>query len=600
METINKYLHSYIDLESPQYAVLITGGWGTGKTFFIKNFLKNLPNDAYCYISLYGVKDNREIDSEIFSSLFPLFKNKSIKLATKIAKGILSGALRIKVDDDVSFSSSAKIDISGNDIASKLNKKLWIFDDLERSGMHPAEALAYINNLVEHEGCNVIVISDESKLKCDSSVENCDLNSYSNIKEKTIGKTFKVKTNIRLFIENLTTTIQEKSPVTSRLYKQEIKKIISVSEKAEITNLRVLKKVLIDFDFISSNFSPSFIDNHEAIRSLFYCYFPIALEYTLNNNDALFEGLVHGFQTFPEDSTEKKSYFKSIITKYGYSMFDSNLSPDDWKRIIVDGHVDYRYIEGISYKRYIPDGWEELWELWGIKDEELNGLIERESIKLEKATYSEVGQIKHLIALFYFLDDKGVGDLNIEKIISDAKNSILYLSEEKLFDYINSRAYDSAYKGRVYFDSPRLSSINDFIDEVYLNMSSGNMEAYIDNFLFYTENDIDRLDDMLSEGKKYSSFKNRSILNKVKAEDFLSAFKGQSCRDINKISKIVIERYNRTHQNPNLKLECGFYSSLLSEMKVHLEQHSKSLSSIAITDFIISLDEAISKNKVLT
>ena len=39
-EHIESFLDHYIDLAvAPEYAVLLTGKWGSGKTFFIKNFL---------------------------------------------------------------------------------------------------------------------------------------------------------------------------------------------------------------------------------------------------------------------------------------------------------------------------------------------------------------------------------------------------------------------------------------------------------------------------------------------------------------------------------------------------------------------------------
>ena len=37
---IIEYLDYYINLENPQYAVLLTGKWGCGKTYFIKKLIE--------------------------------------------------------------------------------------------------------------------------------------------------------------------------------------------------------------------------------------------------------------------------------------------------------------------------------------------------------------------------------------------------------------------------------------------------------------------------------------------------------------------------------------------------------------------------------
>ena len=39
-EHIKKYIEYYIELDDPQYAVLLTGNWGCGKTYFIKKLIE--------------------------------------------------------------------------------------------------------------------------------------------------------------------------------------------------------------------------------------------------------------------------------------------------------------------------------------------------------------------------------------------------------------------------------------------------------------------------------------------------------------------------------------------------------------------------------
>ena len=48
---LQDYLEYYCSLEVPQYAVLVTGDWGTGKTYQVR---KILPKDKAYYVSLFG------------------------------------------------------------------------------------------------------------------------------------------------------------------------------------------------------------------------------------------------------------------------------------------------------------------------------------------------------------------------------------------------------------------------------------------------------------------------------------------------------------------------------------------------------------------
>ena len=93
MSNSNKHIEDFLDyyLEhetSPDYAVLITGCWGSGKTYFVKKYLaKGVPEErnifnnfdwlaecekyAVVYISLFGVQNQKEIERKIQNICFP-------------------------------------------------------------------------------------------------------------------------------------------------------------------------------------------------------------------------------------------------------------------------------------------------------------------------------------------------------------------------------------------------------------------------------------------------------------------------------------------------------------------------------------------------
>ena len=76
----------------------------------------------------------------------------------------------------------------GEDNGQDRTKRLLVLDDIERSRMNKKDVMGYvmgyINYYVEHLGCHVVAIGDDGKMMS---------KSYLDIKEKTIGKEFKVK-----------------------------------------------------------------------------------------------------------------------------------------------------------------------------------------------------------------------------------------------------------------------------------------------------------------------------------------------------------------------------------------------------------------------
>ncbi len=68
MTHLEEYLKHYCSLNAPGYAVLVTGAWGTGKTFQVK---ESIPETDRIYVSLYGAQSVEKIHAEVFAADFP-------------------------------------------------------------------------------------------------------------------------------------------------------------------------------------------------------------------------------------------------------------------------------------------------------------------------------------------------------------------------------------------------------------------------------------------------------------------------------------------------------------------------------------------------
>lgn len=180
-EQIIKTIKSYIEMKNCNYAILIDGQWGTGKTFFVKNTLmpiinKNNEKDKKAiYISTYGTKSTKEIDKkiyfEILNSKTP--KNKSIDFVKKGGKIVLSGAKIVKDVFKLPNVSEDNINTFIN-LFQKIDRYILIFDDLERCQIPINELLGYINDFTEHKNVKVIIIAHEGEIVRNSILNNLE------------------------------------------------------------------------------------------------------------------------------------------------------------------------------------------------------------------------------------------------------------------------------------------------------------------------------------------------------------------------------------------------------------------------------------------
>ena len=132
------YLKYYLGLRAPEYAVMINGAWGIGKTFAIDAFRNARKGQGIIYVSLYGVKTAEEIDQGIVNGMMPLLNTTVGKIGGRLVGSVAKtfGAGEV---------------IKAGELSKLAAPDTIIFDDFERAAMDPVELLGYINQWVEHE-----------------------------------------------------------------------------------------------------------------------------------------------------------------------------------------------------------------------------------------------------------------------------------------------------------------------------------------------------------------------------------------------------------------------------------------------------------------
>lgn len=314
-------LNQYLTNPDPQYALMIKGKWGCGKTFFIKKWMKKLEESHKddkepkpIYVSLYGLKTTQEITTSINRVLYPRLYGK----AAKVGKSLLKIVTGIVLQQNIDLNGDTQSDFTLNLPLDSLSifstednlvkgEKFLVFDDVERCLVSMKELLGYINYFVEHCHCHVLLIGDETKITGES--KKC----LDDFKEKTIGKEMELSPDIDSAIDSF---IGELGPFV----KQHVLEIKKTFQLSECDNLRILRQCLWDFNYMETKLTKEDQSRYEDVmKSMLCCFVATYCEYKGHNKKTLSDWLRLSSTAYNYKDEEFKKIQKllqSIENKY--------------------------------------------------------------------------------------------------------------------------------------------------------------------------------------------------------------------------------------------------------------------------------------------
>ena len=155
----------YMNDHNANYAISLTGEWGSGKTWYCDNALKPfLGRKGYslCRISLFGLADAKEVSSKIAAGLLFLDESSTNK-AVKRVKQLLH-RFAPQASKAIGAASGVPISLDPVAVLGVLPRKncLVVLDDLERTRFeNDADALfGIVNELCENQERKVLLISN--------------------------------------------------------------------------------------------------------------------------------------------------------------------------------------------------------------------------------------------------------------------------------------------------------------------------------------------------------------------------------------------------------------------------------------------------------
>lgn len=419
---IENFLEYYLKLkESPGYAVLLSGDWGSGKTWFLKTFM-DTKDHKYLWASFNGVSRYSEIEDQFFEQLHPRLASKEMKLAGKIFKGLLKATVKIDWDDDGKADGSATIqnpDLKKSDFLNT-DKYVVVFDDIERSQMEIEEVLGYINQYVEVVGQKVICICNEKDI-----IEKTE--RYQKIREKVIGKVFEVNPDFQEILgEFLKIEDLKKSKIDFSRLEEPILKIFTNSKSK---NLRVLKQGLLEFDRIFGEIDSEVLENEKLAIHLFSVFLIFYIEVHLGNYLATeITNLTNsGFFYSLDNSSEKK---KATFQKYDLPSLNTSLLPDTfWESILGEGYVPLEQIsDSLKNSEYFATEntplWRKIWRITDLTDNQFDEYYAELEKRIGSDEIEHWGEVVQIAGIYRTLNKKGLTKRTTKDITSWAKEYI--------------------------------------------------------------------------------------------------------------------------------------------------------------------------------
>jgi len=184
---IQEEIRYYVEQNNSIGAIMLTGSWGSGKTWFVRNKLTDMLKDTHnniIMVSLFGINSSEQFHKAI-KTVYLIRDNKVIEKAGKVAKNAKSFVKSIPFVGNA-LSALASVDVF--DFVELPSDSIIIFDDFERCTIPIIDLIGLINEYTENKKIKTIVVANEEEIK------SCDYNKY---KEKLITKTIKLVPNVQ-------------------------------------------------------------------------------------------------------------------------------------------------------------------------------------------------------------------------------------------------------------------------------------------------------------------------------------------------------------------------------------------------------------------
>ena len=645
MEELVESILDYIRSDYTDYAIMINGEWGSGKTYFWNNKIRKqidslrLNGKQYTtiYMSLYGISNLEEISKKIFIETTQLM-DKNLKKYMN-ATGQLSIPEYAKTGLDMANLFGVTQNGDKIDYAKffSTDDKVLCFDDLERANVDVIDILGYINNFVEHDHIKTIIICNEKELSTKLKNSNLEMktfiatylldkednllktdkpmvekirdkieyvfdkaNEYERIKEKLIGETFEYQPEFNYIINGILMRY-ENNPDLIKFLKENTNYIITTFNRSGTRNLRILKHALNDFSKIFEMVNKNYPNtNYRVLQTMLI--FTIAISFEIKAGKITKDKFVN-----IKDNEEYKSILVSsrILMdnrQFYIREFDNNYYYNfkvEYRFFkFIEMYVRTRIFDMKTFKKNMEviintidteklPGYKRLIteEYWKISDDQFPGVVEDVLASVKKGEIELIDMVKLFIYFSYFVEKK-----LIEYAIKTIKNIF--------FEGMNI----ASLKGTYY------PNAKEELDEILEEKQNSNILEIVNHFHSINEMLRDKMykeqaEDLfkcipMKMDNFYEKF-DREAMNKpvFKYYDMHQMFQRISCASNEDIVQIKEKLTERAKKNKEVvKLEIPNLISLKQIINEYIKGKAINIKIVMLEEFAKQLDEIIKEN----
>ena len=483
MDDLVESILDYVRSDYTDYAIMINGEWGSGKTHFwnhkVRNKIESLQLNGRryttIYMSLYGISNLEEISKKIFIETTQLMDKNLRRFMDSKGQTTIPEYAKTGLD----MANFFGVTENGNKLDYgeffSTDDKVLCFDDLERANVDVIDILGYINNFVEHDHIKTIIICNEKELSTKLKSSNLEMktfiatylldkqgdldkndkpmvekirdkieyvfdkaNDYERIKEKLIGETFEYAPQFEYIINGILMRY-ENDPDLIRFLRENTKLIINTFHKSGTRNLRILKHALNDFKKIYEMVNKSYPNtNYRVMQTMLI--FTIAISFEIKAGKITKDKFVN-----IEDNEEYKAVLVSSRVlmdnrQFYIKEFDNNY--------YYNFKAEYRFFKFIEYyvrtrifnmKIFKDDmeaiintvdieklpGYKRLLteEYWKIPDDQFDSVIKEIMDNIKSGDIELINRVK-LYAYFSYFSRKGLIEYDLKTIKNEFFNGM--------------------------------------------------------------------------------------------------------------------------------------------------------------------------------
>ena len=475
MEDLVESILDYVRADYTDYAIMINGEWGSGKTYFWNNKIRkridgmqfNGKQYTTIYMSLYGISNLEDISKKIFIETTQLMDKNLKKYMNSNGQTAIPEYAKTGLDIANFFGVTQNKDKIDYAKFFSTDDKVLCFDDLERANVDVIDILGYINNFVEHDHIKTIIICNEKELSTKLKSTNLEMktfiatylldkegdlsktekpmvekirdkieyvfdkaNDYERIKEKLIGETFEYAPEFNYIINGLLMRYETNSDLI-RFLRENTGAIVSTFNKSGTRNLRILKHALNDFkkiyEMVNKNYPKT---NYRIMQTMLI--FTIAISFEIKAGKITKDKFINIMSNEEYKSIlvssrvlmdNRQFYIKEFDNNYYYN-FKSEYRFFKFIEIYVRTRIfdmkvfktDMETIINTIDTEKLP-GYKRLLteEYWKIADDEFDKIIESIISDMKEGKISLIEVVK-LFAYFVYFSKRGLISYDIKTV----------------------------------------------------------------------------------------------------------------------------------------------------------------------------------------